>query len=39
MGIGWEVGAGPAAQGFTRSAVVLKMGAEDKVAAQKPIEG
>lgn len=36
MGIGREVGAGPAREGFPHSTVVLKLGAEDTVAVAKP---
>lgn len=36
MGVGWEVGAGPAGEGFPHSTVVLKMGAEDEVVVAKP---
>lgn len=36
MGIGREVGAGPAGEGFPHSAVVLKLGAEDTVVVAKP---
>lgn len=39
MGMRWERGAGPAAGGFPCSTVVLKMGAKDEIAVEKPIEG
>lgn len=40
MGMGLEVGAGPdTGRGGPRSVVVLKMGAEDEVVVEKPIEG
>lgn len=39
MGMEWEVGAGPAMGGFLHSVMVLKMGVEDEVAVEKPVEG
>lgn len=36
MGIGWEVGAGAAGEGFSHTAVALKVGEEDKVVVAKP---
>ena len=40
MGTGWEDSAGPAMRGgFPCSRVVLKVGAEDEVVVEKPIEG
>lgn len=39
MGMRWEGRAGPASGGVSRSTVMLKMGAEDEVAVEKPIEG
>lgn len=39
MGMRWEGRAEPATGGVSRSAVVLKMGAEDEVVVEKPIEG
>lgn len=39
MGFGWETGAGPATGFFPHSVAVLKMGAEDEVAVEKPIQG
>lgn len=39
MGVGWEVGAGPAMGVFPHSVVVLKIGAEDEDVVDKPFQG
>lgn len=39
MGMGWQVGAGPATGVFPCSTLVLKMGAELEAAVEKPTEG